>query len=81
MDTIHIPILMAITRTLTVIMALGCGVRVTGVTEGAITVIGAQVTGGMVDIIMVTGDTEGITDNIFLGQRTYHVFVCGLKKK
>ncbi len=59
MATTLIPILIAITRIPTVIMVLGCGVRVTGVmVDGVIMVIGVRVTGVMV----------GIADNTSFGQ-------------
>jgi hypothetical protein len=70
-----IPILIAITHIRMVIMALGRGVRVTGVmVDGVIMVIEVRVTGVMVGgVIMglgarVTGGMRGIADNTFFGQ-------------
>jgi hypothetical protein len=72
-------ILMAITHTPMVIMALGRGVRVIGVmVDGVIMVIGARVTGVMVDgVIMVPGVrvTGVMAEEVVLGVRVTAVMV------
>ena len=62
---VTIPTLMAITVTRTVIMGIGPGVQVTGVTaDGVIMVIGGMVAAGtMVIAVMLTGVMVVIADN------------------
>ncbi len=81
MATTLIPILMAITHTPIVIMAIGRGALLTGVmVEEVITVIGVRATEVMVEeVIMVigvrvtgvTGGMAGIADNTFFGHLHY----------